>query len=185
MAQERKRRRFTAEYKAEAVKRLEESGKALQQVAADLGVHANQLRTWRNERLAAGSAEALARQKAEAAELVRLKRENKRLGQENEILKRAAAFFAREAVPSSGSASSPPSARPSRCGRYAGSWARPPAASTLGCAVDRGVARGTTTASPRGSRPSSRRAGGPTAALGSTPSCAPGACGSAASGSSG
>src|SRR3954451_18390215 len=57
MAQERKRRRFTAEYKAEAVKRLEESGKALQQVAAELGVHADQLRTWRNERLAAGSAE--------------------------------------------------------------------------------------------------------------------------------
>src|SRR5690349_7704908 len=90
MAQERKRRRFTAEYKAEAVKRLEESGKALQQVAAELGVHANQLRTWRNERLAAGSAEALARQKAEAAELARLKRENKRLEQENEILERAA-----------------------------------------------------------------------------------------------
>ena len=95
-----KRRRFTAEYKAEAVKRLEESGKALQQVAAELGVHANQLRGWRNERLAAGSAEALARQKAEAAELARLRRENKRLEQENEILKRAAAFFAREAVAS-------------------------------------------------------------------------------------
>ena len=47
-----------------------------------------------------GSAEALARQKAEAAELARLRRENKRLEQENEILKRAAAFFAREAVPS-------------------------------------------------------------------------------------
>src|SRR5689334_4243069 len=90
MAQERKRRRFTAEYKAEAVKRLEEGGKALQQVAAELGVHANQLRTWRDERLAAGSAEALARQKAEAAELARLKRENKRLEQENEILERAA-----------------------------------------------------------------------------------------------
>jgi transposase len=55
---------------------------------------------WRNEHLAAGSADALARQKAEAAELVRLRREVKRLEQENEILKRAAAFFAREAVPS-------------------------------------------------------------------------------------
>ena len=42
----------------------------------------------------------LARQKAEAAELARLRREVKRLEQENEILKRAAAFFAREAVPS-------------------------------------------------------------------------------------
>ena len=59
-----------------------------------------QLRMWRNEHLAAGSADALARQKAEAAELARLRREVKRLEQENEILKRAAAFFAREAVPS-------------------------------------------------------------------------------------
>ena len=98
--EKRKRRRFTAEYKSEAVKRLEESGKTLQEVADELGVHANQLRGWRNEQLAIGSAEALARQKAEAAELVRLRREVKRLEQENEILKRAAAFFAREAVPS-------------------------------------------------------------------------------------
>ncbi len=96
----RTRRRFTAAYKAEAVKRLAESGKPLPQVAAELGVHANQLRGWRNEQLAAGSAEALARQKAETAELARLRREVKRLEQENEILKKAAAFFAREAVAS-------------------------------------------------------------------------------------
>ena len=100
MEKQRTRRRFSAEYKMEAVKRLEESGKSLQQVAGELGVHANQLRAWRNDILAAGSAEALARQKAEAAELARLRREVKRLEQENEILKRAAAFFAREAVPS-------------------------------------------------------------------------------------
>ncbi len=98
--EKQKRRRFTAEYKSEAVKRLAESGKPLQEVAAELGIHANQLRGWRNERLAAGSAEALVRQRTEAAELIRLRRENKRLEQENEILKRAAAFFAREAVPS-------------------------------------------------------------------------------------
>ena len=49
----RKRRRFTAEYKSEAVKRLAESGKTLQAVAQELGVHANQLRGWRNEHLAA------------------------------------------------------------------------------------------------------------------------------------
>lgn len=49
MEQERKRRRFTAEYKTEAVKRLIESGKGPQEVADELGVHANQLRTWRNE----------------------------------------------------------------------------------------------------------------------------------------
>ena len=97
--EKRKRRRFTAEYKSEAVERLEESGKALQAVAEELGVHPNQLRGWRNERLAAGSAEALARQRAEAPELARLRREVKWLEQENEISRRAAAFFAREAVP--------------------------------------------------------------------------------------
>ena len=82
------------------MKLLEESGRPLQAIAAELGIHANQLRMWRNERLAAGSAEALARRKAEAAELARLRREVRRLEQENEILKRAAAFFAREAAPS-------------------------------------------------------------------------------------
>ena len=50
--EKRKRRRFTAEYKSEAVKRLEESGKTLQEVADELGVHANQLRGWRNGQLA-------------------------------------------------------------------------------------------------------------------------------------
>jgi transposase-like protein len=94
------RRRFTSEFKSEAVMLLAENGKPLQQVAAELGVHTNQLRMWRNKHLAAGSAEALARQQAEAAELARLRREVKRLEQENEILKRAAAFFAREVVPS-------------------------------------------------------------------------------------
>ena len=54
-----KRGRFTAEYKAEAVKRLSESGKGMQEVADELGVHVNQLRTWRNEQRAVGSAEAL------------------------------------------------------------------------------------------------------------------------------
>ena len=98
--EKRKRRRFTAEYKAEAVKRLEESGKPLQAVAGELGAHANRLRGWRNEHPAAGSAEALARQRAEAAELARLRREVRRLEQENEILKRAAAFFARETIAS-------------------------------------------------------------------------------------
>jgi transposase len=92
--EKRKRRRFTAE----AVKRLAESGKPLQEVSEELGVQPDQLRGWRNEHLAAGSAEAVARQKAEAAELARLRREVKRLEQENEILKKAAAFFAREAA---------------------------------------------------------------------------------------
>ena len=91
----RTRRRFTGEFTAEAVKLLEESGRPRQAVAEELGVHANQLRTWRNEHLAAGSAEALAARKAEQAETQRLKREVKRLEEEVEILRKAAAFFAK------------------------------------------------------------------------------------------
>jgi transposase-like protein len=95
MAEKRTRRRFTAEFKAEAVKRLLEGGKALSEVATELGIGPGQLSGWRNERLAAGSAEALGRQKAEQAELARLRRDNKRLEEEVEILRKAAAFFAR------------------------------------------------------------------------------------------
>ena len=92
MAEKRTRRRFTAEYKAEAVKRLLDAGKGLSEVATELGISPGQLSTWRNEHLAAGSAAA---RKAEQAELQRLKRETKRLEEEVEILKKAAAFFAR------------------------------------------------------------------------------------------
>jgi transposase-like protein len=95
MSEKRKRRRFTAEFKAEAVQRLLEGGKGLSEVATELGISPGQLGGWRNEHLAAGSAEALARQKAEQAELARLRRENKRLEEEVEILRKAAAFFAR------------------------------------------------------------------------------------------
>ena len=95
MAEKRTRRRFTAEFKAQAVQRLLESGKGLGEVATELGISPGQLSGWRNEHLAAGSAEALAQRKAEQAELQRLKRENKRLEEEVEILRKAAAFFAR------------------------------------------------------------------------------------------
>ena len=95
MAERRTRRRFTAEFKAEAVKRLLEGGRGLSEVATELGLSPGQLGAWRNERLAAGSAEALAQRKAEQAETQRLRREVKRLEEEVEILRKAAAFFAR------------------------------------------------------------------------------------------
>jgi len=91
------RRRFTEEYKAEAVERLSAPGASYSSVASELGVTATQLKTWYLERAAAGSEEALARQKADAAELARLKRENKRLTEENDILQKASAFFAARA----------------------------------------------------------------------------------------
>jgi len=62
MAEKRTRRRFTAEYKAQAVQRLLEGGKPLSDVAAELGLSPGQLSSWRTEHLAAGSAEALAAQ---------------------------------------------------------------------------------------------------------------------------
>jgi transposase-like protein len=95
MAEKRTRRRFTAEFKAQAVKRLLEDGKGLSEVATELGLSPGQLSAWRTEHLAAGSTEALAARKVEQAEMQRLKRENKRLEEEVEILKKAAAFFAR------------------------------------------------------------------------------------------
>jgi len=94
MAQKRARRRFTREYKAQAVQRLIESGRPLVDIAAELDVSPGQLSQWRNEQLAAGSAEALA-QKADEAEMLRLRREVKRLEDENLILRKAAAFFAK------------------------------------------------------------------------------------------
>ena len=90
------RRRYTAEFKAAAVARLDETGETLSSVAPKLLVFAaTQVKTWRLEQQAAGSVEAVARRRAEAAELQQLRRDNKRLQEENEILRKASAFFAR------------------------------------------------------------------------------------------
>ena len=56
MAQKRARRRFTREYKAQAVQRVIESGRPLADIAAELDVSPGQLSQGRNEQLAAGSA---------------------------------------------------------------------------------------------------------------------------------
>jgi transposase len=95
MAEKRTRRSFTREFKAQAVKRLLEGGKGLSEVATELGLSTGQLRGWRSEHPAAGSAEALAQGKAEEAETQRLRREVKRLEEENLILRKAAAVFAK------------------------------------------------------------------------------------------
>ena len=95
MAERRTRRRFTREYKAQAVQRVIESGRPLSDIAAELDVSPGQLSQWRNEQLAAGSAEALAQKKADEAEMLRLRPEVKRLEDENLILRKAAAFFAK------------------------------------------------------------------------------------------
>jgi transposase len=108
MAEKRTRRRFTAEFKAQAVKRLLDGGKGLSEVATALGLSTGQLSTWRSEQLAAGSAEALAQRRAEEAETPRLRREVKRLEEENLILRQAAAVVAKGIA-----GRSPPLCRPS------------------------------------------------------------------------
>ncbi|UWQ79042.1 transposase [Leisingera sp. S132] len=92
------RRTFTDEFKAAAVGRLYKPGATQGGVAKELGVTSSQLKTWRLEIEAAGSMAALRRQQADAAELDRLRKENKRLKVENEILEKASAFFASRAA---------------------------------------------------------------------------------------
>ena len=55
MTQRRTRRRFTREFKAQAVQHLLESGKPLSDIAAELGLSPGQLSQWRNGQLAAGA----------------------------------------------------------------------------------------------------------------------------------
>ena len=88
---------FTPEFRAEAVRLAQTSGRSRREVAADLGVGLSTLRHWidgqRDREMDAPPAE---RQEDMAAELKRLRRENEVLRQERDILKRATAFFAKE-----------------------------------------------------------------------------------------
>lgn len=88
----RKRSRYTAQYRQEAVRFWEETGRPLSEVAAELKVSEQSLSRWRKKY---GTSEALPASDAE--ELRRLRRENEILRQEREFLKKAAAYFANPA----------------------------------------------------------------------------------------
>jgi transposase len=94
------RRKFSREFKVEAVKLVLERGVSIAQAAKDLDVHVNVLRTWVREHRADPSHAfpGEGQQKPEAAELTRLKREVTRLKMERDILKKAAAYFAQEST---------------------------------------------------------------------------------------
>ena len=91
------RRRFTDEFKSEAVRLIRESGRPVAQVARELGISDNVLYRWKNEERQVES-QGRTRQSVRAGqeELTRLQRENATLRQERDFLRRAAAFFARE-----------------------------------------------------------------------------------------
>jgi transposase-like protein len=93
----RKRRSFTPEYKAEAVRLVQVGDRSVREVAKALDLTETALREWtKAAAVDAGKGPLGALTTVEREELTRLRRDVKRLEMEREILKKAAAFFARE-----------------------------------------------------------------------------------------
>ena len=91
----RQRRAFTAEYKAEVVVLCRTGGKSIGAVARDLGISETVVRRWvAQAEVDSGQRDGLTT--AERAELAQLRKENRVLREERDILKRATVFFARE-----------------------------------------------------------------------------------------
>src|SRR5436309_15560098 len=93
--QKRPRRAFTPEFKAEVVELCRRGDRSVGQVARDLDLTETAVRAWvRQADIEAGRRGGLTTE--ERAELARLRRENRILREERDILKRATAFFAKE-----------------------------------------------------------------------------------------
>ncbi len=93
----RVRRSFTDEFKASAVRLVIEEGKTVSEVARDLDLVESALGNWvKQARVDRGAGPPGAMTSSEKEELSRLRAENRTLRMEREILKKAAAFFAKE-----------------------------------------------------------------------------------------
>jgi len=89
------RRQFSKQFKAETVALIQSSGKSVPQVCRDLDLAESVVRRWLAQAdIDAGRRDGLTT--AEREELTKLRRENRVLREERDILKKAAAFFARE-----------------------------------------------------------------------------------------
>jgi transposase len=98
MAQKKERRQFTREFKLEAVKLVRERRVSVAQASRDLGVHANVIRKWVRD-FEADPKQAFPGQgqmRPEQAEIERLRKEVTKLKAERDILKKAAAYFAKD-----------------------------------------------------------------------------------------
>ena len=97
---ERRRARFTKEFKLEAVRLLERGEKPATQLAAELGIRRNLLNKWQEQLLSKGLEKAFrgpgAKSLSELSEVEQLRRELKRVTEERDILKKAATYFAKE-----------------------------------------------------------------------------------------
>lgn len=94
------RRKFSREFKVEAVKLVRERGVSVAQAGRDLGVHENVLRKWVKE-FGTDPMQAFpghGQMKPEQSEIERLRREVTKLKAERDRLKKAAAYFAKEAT---------------------------------------------------------------------------------------
>ena len=90
---------YTKEFKLEALRLMATSDKPASEVAMQLGIRRNQLYKWKEQMAKKGDVASAKRgrpKKEDQSELARLRQENKRLQEENEILKKAAIFFAKE-----------------------------------------------------------------------------------------
>ena len=92
-----KSRKHTPEFKLEAVRLMTESGKSVNEVAADLGIRSHQLYTWRNAIIAksSGGGSVDGKVTSQDEEIRRLRQELRIAREERDILKKATAFFAK------------------------------------------------------------------------------------------
>lgn len=93
-----KRKTYSKEFKQEAVRLLEKGQRPPTEIARELGINRNQLYKWQEQIDAKGSNAfpGKGRRSGKDDELAKLKRKIDRLKEENEILKKAARYFAKE-----------------------------------------------------------------------------------------
>jgi transposase len=90
---------YTKEFKLEAIRLMKTSDRPASEIAMQLGIRRNQLYKWKQQLEKTGDVASATKgrpKKEDQSETTKLRQENKRLQEENEILKKAAIFFARE-----------------------------------------------------------------------------------------
>ena len=90
---------YTKEFKLEALRLMEQTDRPASAIAMELGIRRNQLYKWKEQMAKKGDVATAKKgrpKKEDQSEAAKLRAENKRLKEENEILKKAAVFFAKE-----------------------------------------------------------------------------------------
>jgi transposase len=90
------RKKYTQEYKDEAVELVISSGRPIAEIARNLGINEGTLASWVNRAKASGKLKERPLDTEERARLKELEEENRRLRMERDFLKKAAAWFAKE-----------------------------------------------------------------------------------------